>query len=301
MMAGSLLSLVVATVGRTTEVTRLLQTLLVQSDRRFEVLIVDQNPDNRLVAAVRDAESRGLAVQHLRLSEPNLSLARNTGLRAAQGEFIAFPDDDCWYDADAIAKILQAFGRSADVQGVVACWQEQSLAAGRMPERKPLSLPAWRKFRDGDASSITLFFRRALFDRVGGFDERFGVGQWFGAGEEIDFVLRALAAGALIEREPGALVHHVFDRRHGGDLSRVCRNARQRARGLGGLYAKHRLDAYVIVRGFGAPMLLTLFRQPKPFALIVSAAMCIGRVEGYLRYRLLGLPRESTSPLVQAP
>lgn len=290
-MTRPLLSLVLATVGRTEEVHRLLASLITQTDRRFELVVVDQNPDDRLVCVVADAAAHGIAVRHLRQPERNLSTARNLGLRHAQGEFISFPDDDCWYDDAAVASVLAAFAVNSGVQGVVACWYEQAMAAGRTPMREALNLEAWRRYRGGDASSITLFFRRRLFEQIGGFDERFGVGQWFGAGEEIDLIFRALEADLRIDREPEALVHHAFGRLPPGGVLQAWRNARRRAHGTGGLYAKHRLSAHVIVRGFCAPLLLALARQPHPVRVAAAAGTCLGRIEGFVRYRVRRLPR----------
>lgn len=293
MTTAPLVSLIVATVGRSIEVTRLLDSLVVQTVSGFEVLIIDQNQDDRLKGIVQNYAARGLTVKHLRMPAPNLSLARNAGLSAAHGEYIAFPDDDCWYAPEAIGHVIQAFERSPQARGVVACWLEQALANGQRPERKPLSLVAWRKFRDGDASSISLFFRRGLFEQLGGFDQRFGVGQWFGAGEETDFVLRVLTAGALIEREPAALVHHHYDKSPAQDWRRAWHLARRRGRGTGGLYAKHKLDTYVILRGCVAPFLRTVMVKPTLPGLTAAIGTCVGRIEGYFKFRS---QRDSAAP-----
>lgn len=36
----------------------------------------------------------------------SLSKARNIGLDYVEGEYIAFPDDDCWYEPDTLSKVL---------------------------------------------------------------------------------------------------------------------------------------------------------------------------------------------------
>ncbi len=41
-------SLIVATLGRTDELIAFLESLVAQSERNFEVIVVDQNPDERL-------------------------------------------------------------------------------------------------------------------------------------------------------------------------------------------------------------------------------------------------------------
>ena len=203
-------SLVLATVGRADDVGRLVQSLVGQTSSDFELIIVDQNADERLRPHVQLARQAGLDVTHLRQPVPNLSPARNLGIAQARGEVIAFPDDDCWYEPQVVASVLAALASHPDLHGVVAQWVEQSQAHGGQPAEALLSNERWRRYRDGDASSISLFIKADLLRQLGGFDVRLGVGQWFGAGEETDLILAALAAGARLARCPTARVHHRF-------------------------------------------------------------------------------------------
>src|SRR2546427_827401 len=88
-------SLVQATLGRTGELARFLRELDQQTYRSFELIVVDQNPDQRLAPILAPYESR-FPVFHVR-SEKGLSRARNVGMRQIGGDVVAFPDDDCWY------------------------------------------------------------------------------------------------------------------------------------------------------------------------------------------------------------
>ncbi len=45
-----------------------------------------------------------------------LSRARNTGLKVADGDIIAFPDDDCIYETNVLESILETFNSNNDVQ-----------------------------------------------------------------------------------------------------------------------------------------------------------------------------------------
>jgi glycosyltransferase involved in cell wall biosynthesis len=101
-----MISLIVATLNRVTELERLLNSLEAQSYRDFEVLVVDQNPDERLLP-VLDAHD-GLTIRHLR-SQRGLSRARNVGLRVAGGDIISIPDDDCWYPPDLLRNLTEWF------------------------------------------------------------------------------------------------------------------------------------------------------------------------------------------------
>lgn len=277
-------SLVLATLGRVDDINRLVDSLNAQSERCFEVIVVDQNPDDRLVPVVARAIAIGLDVIHLRQATPNLASARNWGIATARYEIIAFPDDDCWYEPDTIAHIIASFQASPNLQGLVACWVEQTIASGQPAQKGQLHLNSWRRFRGGNASSISLFLRRSLLEELDGFDTRFGVGQWFGAAEETDLILRALTTGAELEFCPLAKIHHAFGFKPAHDWRIAFRNARRRARGTGALYAKHRLSAYVILRGFMAPTFLPLLKAAGGMAIASGLATTFGRLEGWSRW-----------------
>ncbi len=248
-------SLILATVGRTVELNRLFDSLLVQTFHDFDVIVVDQNADERLQPVLHRARCLGLALRHLRHHPPNLALARNAGIAVAQGSWLGFPDDDCWYQPHTLERVMMRSRRRDRPQGVVLRWIEQQ-------EPSPPGLLSWprsARFRDVPVASITLFLQRELAARIGGFDGRLGVGQWFGAGEETDIVLRALREGAVIAHEPTAGVHHrvASAARIGDPVAR--RAARQRARGTGAMYAKHQLPPWVVVRGLLSPLAKPLF------------------------------------------
>lgn len=271
-------ALILATVGRTVELNRLFDTLAAQSYRDFEVIVVDQNRDDRLLPVLHRARYLGLVLRHLRHSPPNLALARNAGIAAADARWLGFPDDDCWYQPQTLARVALRSHRFDHPNGIVTRWVEQD------PPYAPAAL-SWQRssrFRDLPVSSITLFFQRELLERIGGFDGRLGVGQWFGAAEETDIVLRALRAEARLVYEPGALVHHRVAPDLGATSKVMRRAATLRARGTGALYAKHRLPLWVIGRGLASPILKPLIRGRIGAELAHGAAVARGRWEGWL-------------------
>ncbi len=278
------ISLILATVGRAAELNKLVDSLAAQTFHDFELIVIDQNKDQRLQPVLQRARSFGIALRHLRHAPPNLALARNAGIAAAEGRWLGFPDDDCWYEPQTLERMLLRTLRRDRPAGVVGRWVEQD------PPHAPGAL-SWRRssrFRDLPVSSITLFFRRELLQQLGGFDGRLGVGQWFGAGEETDIVLRALQAGALLTYEPDVQVHHRADRPRQAPTAALRRAAQLRARGAGALYAKHRLPAWVIARGLLSPLLMPavrLFaRDPAAPGLRQGLAIASGRLQGWLRW-----------------
>jgi GT2 family glycosyltransferase len=218
------LSLVVCTIGRTEHLRRLLGSLRRQTVTDFEVLIVDQNPPGTLDPLLRD-ETGTLDLHYLR-SEKGLSRARNVGISHARAGLVGFPDDDCWYPADCVARILILHGthgkaaiiagRTLDAQG------RPSLSAshaepGRITYRNALKA----------GNSNTLFVTADALASVGGFDERLGVGAGtpFQSSEETDLVIRILKNGHEGEYFPDLVIHH--DQNAGGEeeLARVRKYA----------------------------------------------------------------------------
>lgn len=286
-------SLILCTYNRTTELDALFQSLAAQTMKAFEVIVVDQNPDDRISPYLRRAEDAGLTITHLKYGTPNLSVARNIGIQAAIGEWVGFPDDDCWYEPDLLEQMQTSFSYKNPLTGCAACWEESN---------EPADLPVnitWERssiFRDRMMVSFMLFFNRKLFDEIGNFDSRLGVGQWFGAGEETDLVLRALHAGATLTFYPAAKVHHPVK-----TLTSLT-EVRRRARGAGALYVKHRLPSWVVLRGLVAPVLRPLVKGTGIREIMTGCMYVLGRWEGMLRWKIIAshAARHSYSPLSTA-
>jgi glycosyltransferase involved in cell wall biosynthesis len=200
-------SLIVATLNRVTELDRLLDSLEEQSYRDFEVLVVDQNPDDRLVP-VLGLHPR-LTIRHVR-SERGLSRARNVGLRAAGGDIVAIPDDDCWYPKDLLATVAAWFESHSEFGLLFTALRTvdnlhsgpKTPAEGRHCTKSDLSTCL--------SASAGLFMRQSVATAVGGFNEYLGIGaaSKYQAGEERDYVLRAHQKGFQFWYEPSFTVHH---------------------------------------------------------------------------------------------
>ncbi len=273
-------SLIVATVERTKELGPLFESLAAQTFKDFDVIVVDQNTDDRLLPYIDKGRRDGLQIKHVRHSPPNLSGARNAGLAWATGEWVGFPDDDCWYEPDLLQQMQPRFTCTEPLSGAAVQWVEEGKPALRA---KSLAWERSRNFRDIPVASFQLFFHRKLFDKIGNFDCELGVGLWFGAGEETDFVFRALRAGALITYEEEAKVHHPVKIPAPTKSARIAQ--RHRERGSGALYVKHGLSLWVIIRGLIAPVLRPILKGRFGADLAQGWAMSLGRLDGLLGWK----------------
>jgi GT2 family glycosyltransferase len=239
--------LVVATVGRTGELERLLASLDAQTHRDFRVLVVDQNDDER-VAPLLDARA-----VHLR-SAPGLSRARNVALAQLEADAVAFPDDDCVYPPDLLER---AAARLADVDGVT----------GREPWWTTTPATLTRENLWNRAISFTIFLKREVVERVGRFDERLGLPS--SSAEEIDYLIRALDTGARIEYDPTIVVEH--PRKHADVAARDGES-------IGYLLRKHGYDRRTVARMLLRPAAGAVL-QPRRARF--HAETLRGRVRGY--------------------
>lgn len=242
-------SLIVATRGRTSELSELFDSLLTQGRDReaLEVIVVDQNGDDRLGPVIAAHQGR-LALRHLRSDVANACHARNLGLAAARGAIVAFPDDDCLYPGGVLDRVDAAF--AADPGLAVLTGPAASPAGG-------LGSGRWRQ--EGGAITaenvwtsvieFNLFLRREVALALGGFDDRLGPGTPWGSAEGNDLVLRAVAAGHRALYDPGLRIVHPDKR-----LTEVARErARRYGMGLGFVLRRHGVPPRVWLPYFVRP------------------------------------------------
>lgn len=277
-------SLILATINRQDDVEILLTSLAAQEFMDFEVILVDQNLDGRLDKIVTNFSTK-IKIQRI-LSEPGLSRARNNGLKLATGELVAFPDDDCFYPPWLLTEVAKLFLKNPGIDGVAGRTiglQDQAFYRG-WPLVPLTPINVWQK-----AISYTIFLQKQLVDRVGLFDESLGVGAGtpWGSGEETDFLLRSMAAGAKLVHQGGLVVHHpdkALDRTN----DEIARSARY-ARGTGRVLRKN-IDligpggvAYSVLRSCGGIM-ASLCRADW-FSVKVFSTRLYGKVTGLLAER----------------
>ena len=235
--------LVVATVGRTDELARLLDSLEAQGYPRVRVIVVDQNADERLQEVVGRSN---VPVEHVR-AEAGLSRARNAGLELVAADVVAFPDDDCVYPPGLLSRVGELLTADAGLDGVTGRAEDASGASSGSWSQDAAILTDDNLWNRG--ISFAIFLRRALVERVGGFDERLGLGspEPWASGEEIDYLIRAVRAGARIAYDPSLVVRH--DVRE--DDARI--GARDGA-SVGYLLRKHDYPARVVARMLVRPL-----------------------------------------------
>jgi GT2 family glycosyltransferase len=217
-------SIVVPTMGRPAALQDALASLMTQqTDDAFsyEIVVVDnaREPDagtQRTVAALA-ADPRA-AVRCVHECRAGVARARNRGVAAARGEWIAFFDDDQIADPRWLATLLAAARTraAACVGGAIALSLPTGAGSLTALSRRLLGeQPFAGGIRPCDGRDIpstgSLLIAKRLFQDAGGFDAAMTAG-----GEDAEWVRRVLRRGARVIIAPAALVHHVIPAHRAG-------------------------------------------------------------------------------------
>ncbi|AFZ66505.1 glycosyltransferase family 2 protein [Deinococcus peraridilitoris] len=276
-------SLVVATLHRTAEVERLLRSLTMQTVAPHEVILVDQNADDRIDRLVAGF-AENLNIRVVKSPPYGVNFARNLGFRQAGGDIVGFPDDDCHYPPDVIHRVVTKFssGRAGAISGLIVD-ETGEPSVGRW-ERNSCRITRGNVWTTTVESAA--FVRRNLFDKVGGFDEAIGPGapSIFGAHEIDDLFLRLLKLDAELYFVREVLILHAASvPAYNADS---LRRAYRYGAGLGYVLRKHGFPvtvlAHFILRSLGGAAISAVKRDFSQSFFYLSVAR--GRLTGWLRF-----------------
>ena len=259
-----------------------MDSLLGQEFKDFEVLIVDQNSDERIVPLLELYHSQ---LKISRIAAPGrhgISSGRNDGWRHARGDIVIFPDDDCWYPSWFLRRGVEVL----DATGA-------ELVSGRFADENGRSING--RFASGaqfitrrsvwiTQSESTTFYCRELLERLGGFDEELGIGSaspWQAA-EGPDLILKALERGYACYYDPSLYgFHHEYDL--DDPTEGMTRRGRMYGRGMGYVLRRHRYGFTTLLHWTLRPLVTAIISaicgriQRVAYSLSVS----VGRAEGW--------------------
>ena len=186
----------------------------------WEVLVVDNNSRDQTRAVVEEfCRQHPGRFRYLFEAQQGLSQARNSGIRAARGEILAFLDDDVTVEPTWLQNLTASLQDS-----------EWAGAGGRILPERGFSPPRWLSIdgpyamggvlalfdRGGKAGELdwapfgtNMAFRKSMFEKYGGFRTDLGrCGDQLMSGEDTEFGRRLVSAKERLRYEPSAVVYH---------------------------------------------------------------------------------------------
>ncbi len=257
-------SVVLCTRGRPTQLPACLRALLLLRYPRFELLVVDNGePSDGVELLVDEIATEvfggwdrlpaGLGLRVIAEPRRGLSWARNTGIQHAIGDVVAFTDDDAEVDPYWLLELWRALSEvpgsgcstglvlPAELETQAQLWFEEfgGHSKGRSCTRQvidPLDPQAQNALYPLPAfgAGVSMAFRRAVLQDIGGFDPALGAGTPSGGSEDTAVFSEVLLGGHALVFTPDAVVRH----HHRPDLESLSKQLAGYGRGLTGYYTK---------------------------------------------------------------
>lgn len=188
-------SVIIPTYKRSEDIQRAVNSVLAQTIDSFEVIVVDDNGigtvDGEKTAqkmAAYDNDKRVIYCKHE--VNRNGAAARNTGIAAARGKYIAFLDDDDTFRPERLQRMYEKMEMLDDSWGACYTGYVKHMPNGTdqySAERKEGDLfvqALMRALYIGTGSN--LFFRKSVVDDIGFFDVNFRRNQ------DLEYLVRVL-------------------------------------------------------------------------------------------------------------
>lgn len=236
MAADPTISVVICTQNRAAALRETLISLgkvRVRHAWKAELLVVDNGSTDNTATVVREAKLPNLEVNYFFEPRKGKSNALNAALARTRGELILFTDDDVTIAESWIEEMISAFAQQGCDAAVGKITLAPHLVRPWMNRRHYwwLACPDAQPAGTPELIGANMAFRRAVLERVPGYDPELGPGA-LGLGEEALFGGQLLAAGLKIGHADRASVVHAPDasrlkRRDWLDLAR--KHGRQEA------------------------------------------------------------------------
>ncbi|MEK7649523.1 MAG: glycosyltransferase family A protein [Patescibacteria group bacterium] len=180
-------SVIIPTHNRAHLLPRALDSVLSQSYKDMEIIIVDDGSSDETPAVI--ARYTDPRIRTIRYETPQgIPTVRNRGMQEARGEYIAWQDDDDEWLPGKLEKQVAKMETLSEEYGVVysAYWRM------RKDGTRAFFPPRWVQPQEGDLYKVflkknflclqSMLMRKKVFETVGGLDKRFPVLQeydWF--------------------------------------------------------------------------------------------------------------------------
>ena len=197
-------SVIIPTYNRQTLVVNAIDSVLFQTWRDFELLVIDDGSTDDSLAVIKSVQDmRVKCLTHA--CNRGLAAAWNTGVNAAQADLIAFLDSDDTWHPEKLQDQVDYMQQHPAIAGCTTGYVHLRLDGKReiIPKQKNADFQNIL-FRNILHMGTTLMVRRSIFERAGLFDEQLRRGQ------DTDWLLRFRQVGDLhvVQKPLATIVQH---------------------------------------------------------------------------------------------
>ena len=159
-----MISVIMLTYNRENLISRAIESILGQTYRDFEFVIVDNGSTDRSGQIADEYAARDNRVRVIHRERGNIGAGRNTGLDAARGEYITFIDDDDWAESDFLEFLLKLLEENQADVSICGATDKVFDEKKVMTAEEALIELMWRK--KYNMAFPTKLFRRELMETL---------------------------------------------------------------------------------------------------------------------------------------
>ncbi len=216
-------SIIIPTCNRPVMLERAIRSVLAQTYQDFELIIISDFPSvdtDNVVNKFKD--SRIIYIKHEK--KKGASAARNTGIKKAQGEYLAFLDDDDEWLSEKLEKQMKKFQDLSDEYGLVYCWMQyydddKKIAKYRTPKLRGYIFKNMLS-EQAIGPTSTIVIKKSIIKKIGLFNENYS------RGDDGDFI-RRISKQYKIDYIAELLVRY-----HRGHKDRLSLNTRKNIKSI---------------------------------------------------------------------
>lgn len=170
-MTADLVSVVIPTLGRRTRLRRALRSVADQTYPNYEIVVIDGEGIKEVKALVDECSKR---CRYHYQSGTGLSNARNIGIEAASGDYVAFLDDDDRWQPEKLSRQVEVMQSAPKTSAFVYTGIKSVTSDNNMIQvTRPTSVPTMERLltRNYIGSPSSILIRTQCLKSVGCFDE----------------------------------------------------------------------------------------------------------------------------------
>ncbi|MEN9521041.1 MAG: hypothetical protein RLZZ381_3629, partial [Cyanobacteriota bacterium] len=190
-----LVSVIIPVYNSAKYIQKAIDSVLDQTYGNYEIIVVDDGSTDETRQKLQPYQHK---IRYIFQENQGSATARNTGIKLAKGDLVAFLDsDDLWSIPEKLEKQVACFQQHPDLGGLNTGWKIVDGAGKHIKTVQPwhkapkLDLETWLKKKCVRTSAM--MFRRPWLEKVGGFDPELR------QSHDVDLILRLSLAGCKTE------------------------------------------------------------------------------------------------------
>lgn len=175
-------SVIIPLYNKAPYVKKAIESVCAQTYRNFECIVVDDGSTDGSLDIVRSLDTGDCTLEIISQSNSGVAVARNNGVKASHGEYVAFLDADDWWEPtwlEEMDKLIREYPEAGLYATNYVYYKPGKTHVALKLERGFMNYPDAYLHGEMPVTSISTCMPRRVFDEMGGFPIGIKLGEDF--------------------------------------------------------------------------------------------------------------------------